>query len=194
MTPWTKAHQASLSFTISQSLHNLCPCRWCYLTISSCTAPLPFAYNLSQHQGLFQCVSSLYQVAKVLKLQLQRTTLHLVVMLPSVPLGSDISQMWGDCFWCPWQFQEVLVWAIAICLPTEIMCRIVYRFTSFPGGSVMKNLPANSVDTGLIPGLGWSHMARSSSTHVPQLLSPCSRPRELQLLGPSATVTEAPTP
>ena len=29
------------------------------------------AFNLSQHQGLFQWVSSLHQVAKVLKLQLQ---------------------------------------------------------------------------------------------------------------------------
>ena len=31
----------------------------------------PFAFNLSQHQGLFQWVCSLYQVAKVLELQLQ---------------------------------------------------------------------------------------------------------------------------
>ena len=33
--------------------------------------PSPPALNLSQHQGLFQCVSSLHQVAKVLKFQLQ---------------------------------------------------------------------------------------------------------------------------
>ena len=37
--------------------------------------PLPFpsppAFNLSQHQGLFQSVSSLQQVAKVLEFQLQ---------------------------------------------------------------------------------------------------------------------------
>ena len=31
----------------------------------------PFAFNLSQHQGLFQWVSSLHQVAKVLEFQLQ---------------------------------------------------------------------------------------------------------------------------
>ena len=31
----------------------------------------PFAFNLSQHQGLCQWVSSLHQVAKVLELQLQ---------------------------------------------------------------------------------------------------------------------------
>ena len=33
--------------------------------------PSPPAFNLSQHQGLFQLVSSLHQVAKVLELQLQ---------------------------------------------------------------------------------------------------------------------------
>ena len=31
----------------------------------------PFAFNLSQLQGLFQYVSSLHQVAKVLEVQLQ---------------------------------------------------------------------------------------------------------------------------
>ena len=33
--------------------------------------PSPPAFNLSQHQGLFQGVSSLHQVAKVLEFQLQ---------------------------------------------------------------------------------------------------------------------------
>ena len=35
------------------------------------SSPSPPAFNLSQHQGLFQWVSSLHQVAKVLALQLQ---------------------------------------------------------------------------------------------------------------------------
>ena len=35
------------------------------------SSPSPPAFNLSQHQGLFQWVSSLDQVAKVLELQLQ---------------------------------------------------------------------------------------------------------------------------
>ena len=35
------------------------------------SSPSPPAFSLSQHQGLFQWVSSLYQVAKVLELQLQ---------------------------------------------------------------------------------------------------------------------------
>ena len=35
------------------------------------SSPSPPAFNLSQHQGLFQWVSSLHQVAKVLELQFQ---------------------------------------------------------------------------------------------------------------------------
>ena len=44
---------------------NSCPLsRCCHPTISS---PSPSAFNLSQHQGLFQWVSSSHQVAKVLE-------------------------------------------------------------------------------------------------------------------------------
>ena len=32
----------------------------------------------------------------------------------------------------------------------------------FPGGTVVKNLPANAGDTGSSPGLGRSHMLRSN--------------------------------
>ena len=32
----------------------------------------------------------------------------------------------------------------------------------FPGGTVVKNLPANAGDMGLSPGLGRSHMAQSN--------------------------------
>ena len=32
----------------------------------------------------------------------------------------------------------------------------------FPGGSMVKNLPANAGDVGLIPGLGRSHMLQSN--------------------------------
>ena len=38
--------------------------------------PSPFAFNLSQHQGLFQWVSSSQQVARLLKLQLQLQLQH----------------------------------------------------------------------------------------------------------------------
>jgi len=66
-TPWTAAYQASLSITNSQSLLKLMSIQPSY----SLSSPSPPAFNLSQHQGLFQCVSSSHQMAKVLKLQLQ---------------------------------------------------------------------------------------------------------------------------
>ena len=51
---------------------NSCPLSWwCHLTTSSFVILSHPAFNLSQHQGLFQWVSSLYQVAEVLELQLQ---------------------------------------------------------------------------------------------------------------------------
>ena len=60
----------------------------------------------------------------------------------------------------------------------------------FPGGAVVKNLPASEGDTGLIPGPGRSHMPRSNETRAPQLLSLCSTARKPQLLSPCATTTE----
>ena len=38
----------------------------------------------------------------------------------------------------------------------ENVCHGVSRLEGFPGGSVVKNLPANAGDVGLIPGLGRS--------------------------------------
>ena len=51
---------------------NSCPLSlWCHPIISSSVTPSPPASNLSQHQGLFNWVSFLNQVAKVLEFQLQ---------------------------------------------------------------------------------------------------------------------------
>ena len=54
----------------------------------------------------------------------------------------------------------------------------------FPGGSVVKILPANAEDRGLIPDLGRFHMSWSNWACVPHLLSLCSRAREAQPLRP----------
>ena len=52
----------------------ICSCplsRWCNPTTSSAAAPSsPFAFSLSQNQGLCLWIGSLHQVAKVLELQL----------------------------------------------------------------------------------------------------------------------------
>ena len=58
VTQWTAAHQASLPFTVWRAVcSNSCPLsRWHHPTISSSLSSSPFTFNLSQHQGLFQCV------------------------------------------------------------------------------------------------------------------------------------------
>ena len=45
------------------------------------------------------------------------------------------------------------------------------QLRGFPGGSVVKNPPANAEDTGLIPGPGRSHVPSNNLAHALQLLS-----------------------
>ena len=76
-TPWTGAHQASSSFTISWSLLRFMSIELVmpssHLMLLSPPSPV---CNLSQHKGLFQWVGSSHQVAKVLELQLQHQSLQ----------------------------------------------------------------------------------------------------------------------
>ena len=53
------------------------------------SSPSPPAFNLSQHQSLFKCVSSLLQVSKVLEFQLQ----------PVLPMNT---QDWPALGWTGW--------------------------------------------------------------------------------------------
>ena len=72
VTSWIAACQASLSITNSQSLLKLMSIESVmHLAISNLSSPSPPAPNPFQHQGLFQWVNSLHQVAKVLEFQLQ---------------------------------------------------------------------------------------------------------------------------
>ena len=70
-TPWTAARQASLSITNSWSSRKLMSIKSVmpssHLILSSPSPPGP---NPSQHQSLFQWVSSSHEVAKVLEFQL----------------------------------------------------------------------------------------------------------------------------
>ena len=61
VTPWTAAHQAPLSSAGS----------WSFLNFMSIELVMPSTISLSQHEGLFQGLSFLHQVAKVLEFQLQ---------------------------------------------------------------------------------------------------------------------------
>ena len=71
-TPWIAARQASLSVTNSRSslthIHQVSDATQPSHPLS---APSPPAPNPSQHQGLFQWVTSSNEVAKVLEFQLQ---------------------------------------------------------------------------------------------------------------------------
>ena len=66
-TPWTAAHQASLSFTIPWSLLKLTSIELVGNAIQPShplSSPSPFAFNLSQHQSLFQRISSCFRWLK----------------------------------------------------------------------------------------------------------------------------------
>ena len=54
-TSWIADHHLPHSPLSPRVCSNSCPLNWwCYLTISSSVTSTPFAFNLSQHQGLFQ--------------------------------------------------------------------------------------------------------------------------------------------
>ena len=61
VTPWTAAHQASLSFTILRSLLKLMSTESDIQPSHPPSPPSPPAFNLSKHQGLFQWLNTSYQ-------------------------------------------------------------------------------------------------------------------------------------
>ena len=92
--PMDCSNQASLSFTISRSLLKSCPLSWwCHATISSSVIPSPPAFYFSQHQGLFQWVSSLHQVAKVLEFPFQHQSFRWVFRVDFLSDGL----VWSPC-------------------------------------------------------------------------------------------------
>ena len=75
--PRTAAHQASLSFTLSEFAHTHVHCVSDAIQPSHpLSPPSPPAFILSQHQCLFWWVSSSHQVAKVSEVQLQHQSLQ----------------------------------------------------------------------------------------------------------------------
>ena len=74
---WLRTHELQHTRLLCPPLFprvcsNSCPLSWwCYLTIHPLPHPSAAVLNLYHHQGLFQWVSSLHQVAKILELHLQ---------------------------------------------------------------------------------------------------------------------------
>ena len=77
LTPWTTAHEASLSITNSQSLLKLISIKPVMPSnhLILCH-PLLLLPSIFPHQGLYKWVSSSHQVAKVLEFQLQHQHRH----------------------------------------------------------------------------------------------------------------------
>ena len=66
------------------------------------SSPSPPAFNLSQHQGLFQWVSSLHQVAKVLEFQLQHQSFQWIFRTDSFRMD------WLDLLACQGTLRSLL--------------------------------------------------------------------------------------
>ena len=130
------------------------------------SSPSPRAFSISQHQGLFQWVSSLYEV----ELQLEHQSFQ---WTPSPPLGwtgcislqsKGLSRVFSNTTVQKHQFfgAQLSLWSnsfIYIYIYTYIYIYVCICIYSFPGGLVVKNLPANAEVTrevGSISGLGRS--------------------------------------
>ena len=101
-TPGLPVHHQLLKPT-QTNLHQVVDAIQPSLPLSS---PSPPAFNLSQNQGLFQWVSSLHQVAKVLQLQLQHQSFQ-----------------WNIQFWFP------LGWTGWISLQSKGLSRVLSNST-----------------------------------------------------------------
>ena len=73
VTPWTTAHQASLSITNSRSPLKPMPLsQQCHPTISSCVVPFSSCLQSLPASGFFKWVRTSHQQAKVMEVQLQQ--------------------------------------------------------------------------------------------------------------------------
>ena len=95
--------------------------------------------------------------------------------------------------------REMQIKTTVRCHLTPVRMAIIKKSKEgFPGGAVVENLPADAGDTGSSPGLGRSHMPRSSWACEPQLLSLrvwslCSAIRETAIVrGPRTAMKSGP--
>ena len=100
-TPWMEHARLNCPSPTPRLCSNSCPSsQWCHPTTSFSVVSFPPAFNLSQHQGLFQWISSSHQVAKVLEFQLQHQSFQRI-------FRTDFLWdwlVWSPC--CPGDSQE----------------------------------------------------------------------------------------
>ena len=98
--PGFPVHDQLLELAQTHHVHRVCDAIQPSHPLSS---PSPPAFNLSQHQGLFQWVSSLHQVAKILEFQLQAS------VLPNEYSGLSSFRMdWFDLLAVPGTLRNLL--------------------------------------------------------------------------------------
>ena len=96
MTPWTAACQASLSFTIYWSLLKLTSIQSVMAIQSSHppSSPSPPTLSLSQHQGLFQWVSSYNPaIPDYLLTHLSNAAAHVSHISPYIPIPESDARL-----------------------------------------------------------------------------------------------------
>ena len=113
-TLWTVAYQAPLSI-ISWSLLKFTSVETMMLSNHLSLSPLsPLAFSLSQHQGLFQLVSSSHQVAKVLDFSL-------IIVIPHQQMVKKVFTAKGSTSFSPIKSSSVCrVWAFLKLKPESV--------------------------------------------------------------------------
>ena len=128
------------------------------------SSPSP-AFNLSQHQGLFQWVGSSHQVAKILECQLQHQSFQWIFR---------VDFLWDWLVWppcCPRdsqeyspapQFESMNTLALSLLYGPILTSLHDYwkNYEGFPDGSDGKESTCNTGDQSSIPGLGRSPWRR----------------------------------
>ena len=116
------------------------------------SSPSPPAFNLSQHQGLFQWVSSLHQVVKILELQLQHQSFQWIfridfledwlVWSPCSPRDHQESSptphtvqkhqffcaqpsLWSNCHIHKWLLEKTYLWLYQSLLAKRCFCFLI---------------------------------------------------------------------
>ena len=136
-TPWTAAHQASLSFTISRVCSNSCPLnQWCYLTISSSASPLSFCLQPFPSLGSYP-MSWLFTSdgqsigasgsSSVLPINIQGLfplgLTGLIFFQPkelSKSLLKHHSSLWSNSHIHTWLLEKLLLWLDWLCWQSDV--------------------------------------------------------------------------
>ena len=101
-------------------------------------SPSPPTFNLSQHQGLFQLVSSSHQVVKVLELQFQHQSFQWISLPPLLWLVPPLVVANINNIYI-YNMHTIYIYVHNICVCVYIYIYVMYIFLV---AQMVKNLPA----------------------------------------------------